>query len=53
MPINWESAVAKISKQAHLQPAIGSSKAPPEGKATEVAALPAIAAVSAPIPLKP
>ncbi len=28
MPINWESAVAKISREAHLQPAIASPKAP-------------------------
>ncbi|HYM40770.1 MAG TPA: methylenetetrahydrofolate reductase [Thermoplasmata archaeon] len=34
MPINWESAVAKISREAHLQPALGSAKtSPDEGKA--------------------
>lgn len=30
MPISWESAVGKISREAHLQPAIGSSTAPPD-----------------------
>lgn len=30
MPINWESAVAKISRAAHLQPALSSPKPPPD-----------------------
>ncbi len=40
MPINWESAVAKISKEAHLQPAIGAPKLPPEAPKPAAVAVP-------------
>jgi hypothetical protein len=51
MPINWESAVAKIAREAHLQPAIGAPKLPPaEGKPAAPTATIAVPPTSAPVP---
>jgi len=47
MPINWESAVAKISREAHLQPAIGAPKLPPDAPKSVPAAVTLAAPVAA------
>jgi methylenetetrahydrofolate reductase (NADPH) len=39
MPINWESAVAKISREAHLRPATAAPEAPPEMPTSGVEAM--------------
>ncbi len=50
MPISWESAVAKISREAHLQPAIGNPKVSPDlpAPAVDATRLPAAAVNPAP-----
>ncbi len=56
MPINWESAVAKIAREAHLEPALGASKVPPEAARAAAAPAPVGASASlaaASVPLKP
>ncbi len=52
MPINWESAVAKISREAHLQPAIGAANLPPEEPKPSPAPV-TLVAPSAAVPLPP
>lgn len=49
MPIAWESAVAKISRDAHLQPATAASKPPPEAPAVAPIAAPVAAASLSPV----
>jgi len=53
MPINWESAVAKIAREAHLQPAVGMPRLPPEVPAPVVEAVPLPAPPKSPSPPAP
>lgn len=52
MPISWESAVAKISREAHLQPAIGPAEMPEDAPRPN-AVPPAGIAASSPVPSRP
>ena len=49
MPIAWESAVAKISRDAHLQPATAAPKPPPDASVAAPIALPVPAASVSPV----
>lgn len=49
MPIAWESAVAKISRDAHLQPATAAPRPPPEAPVPAPIAVPVSAASVSPV----
>jgi methylenetetrahydrofolate reductase (NADPH) len=49
MPIAWESAVARISRDAHLQPATGVPKTPPDEPVPSPVAMPVSAASLSPV----